>query len=202
VAYKILPAKLKGFFKMRTFLLVSTSFTLGMLAGCSGQSVGAHGEATSSRQTTPPLTNAAVDALNTWWQKATYASAPEKPGTVTPAHKTTGVNGRVYMTPKHVQTKQEYEEEVEDIRWQDHRRSVVLGFTVTGQTVTVITTLSRASTYALNPLDPRDAQELCHDLGSFVWSKENRHFGLEEIKVTGAHGELLSSRVGLRGKVQ
>jgi hypothetical protein len=65
-----------------------------------------------------------------------------------------------------------------------------------------MTNLARNSTYIENPIDKRDAQELCHDLGAFVWAKEYRHWGLNNIKIVGPKGELLSSRIGLAGKVQ
>ena len=77
-----------------------------------------------------------------------------------------------------------------------HKRALVQGFNVKGQTVTVITNLTR------DPVDINDAQELCHNLGAFVWANDNRHFGLQDIRVTGANGELLSYRTGLSGKVR
>jgi fructosamine-3-kinase len=137
-----------------------------------------------------------VDALNTWWKEFSYSAPPVKAGTVTPAHTITSKNGRVYNIPKHVQTKKEAEDEAEDARYMEHKRTLVQGFSVKGQTVTVLTNLTR------NPVDISDAKELCHDLGAFVWANQNRHFGLQGIKVTDARGELLSSRVGLGGQVQ
>jgi hypothetical protein len=139
---------------------------------------------------------AAVDALNNWWREFTYSSPPVKAGTVTPAHAMTSKSGRVYKVPKHVQTKKEAQDEAEDAEYMDHKRSLVRGFSVAGHTVTVITNLTR------DTVDFHDAQELCHNLGAFVWANENRHFGLQDIKVTGVHGELLSFRIGLRGNVQ
>ena len=144
---------------------------------------------------------AIVASLNAWWKKTTDSEAPEKPGTVTPG-RTITVKGRAHNVPKHVQTKAEYQEEEEDFRWNEHRRSIVTGFSVTRDTVSVMTTLTRSSTYVLNPMDIRDAQELCHELGAFLWTKENRHWGLNNIMIVGGTGELLSSRTGLAGKVQ
>jgi hypothetical protein len=104
--------------------------------------------------------------------------------------------------PRHVQTGKEYREEVEDARWQEHRRSIVKAFSVTRDTVTVTTNLTRDSVYALNPTDRRDSHELCHELGAFVWGSEYRHWGLSNIRIVGASGELLSSRTGLAGRVE
>ncbi len=144
---------------------------------------------------------AVIADLNGWWKKETYAPTPEKPGTVTPG-RTITIKGRTRTIPKHVQTKAEYDEQVKDAKWQEHRRTVVLGFQVAGDTLTVVTNLSRNSIYLDNPIDKRDAQELCHDFGAFVWSKEYRHWGLNSIRVIGPSHELLSSRIGLSGKVQ
>jgi hypothetical protein len=165
-------------------------FIFGILSGCSMAT-------TDKAASDAPV----VAALNTWWREATYAPPPVKAGSVTSAHTIT-IKGRVHNVPRHVQTQKEYEDEAEDARYADRRRSLVLGFSVTGHRVTVITNLSRNSTDIRNPIDIRDAQEICHDLGAFVWANANRHFGLESIKVTGANGELLSSRIGLSGKVQ
>ena len=77
-----------------------------------------------------------------------------------------------------------------------------MGFSVAADTVTVKTNLTRNSIYPGNPLDKRDAQELCHELGAFVWAKDYRHWGLNNIQVAGLNGEILSSRSGLAGKVQ
>ena len=82
------------------------------------------------------------------------------------------------------------------------------GFSVKGQTVTVLTNLTGSE--PLHPSDwdlPRralasDAQDLCHMLGGFLWRTDNRHLGLENIEVRGAHGELLSSRIGIDGNIQ
>lgn len=156
----------------------------------------------SSASSADSARDAAVVAdLDAWWKKATYSPAPEKPGTVTPGRTITS-KGRAHSVPRHVQTKAEYQEEAEDFRWNEHRRSIVTGFSVTRDTVSVMTTLTRNSTYALNPMDIRDAQELCHDLGAFLWARENRHWGLNNIRIVGGSGELLSSRTGLAGKVQ
>ena len=121
---------------------------------------------------------------------------PEKPGTATPAHTIT-IKGKPRLLPRHVQTNAEYQEQLKDFEWQEHRRSIVTGFRVSNSTVTVLTKATRNSTYDLNPMDKRDAQELCHDLGAFIWASENRHWGLENIRVLGASGALLSSRTGL-----
>jgi len=71
---------------------------------------------------------------------------------------------------------------------------MVRGFRTEGSTFLVLTNLA--------PANAKDAQELCHMAGSFIWANENRHFGLEGIKVVGAGGELLPSRFGLRGDVR
>jgi hypothetical protein len=162
-----------------------------MLSGCAQ-------ETPANVQTEPDTRNdGALEALNAWWKEAVPdPPPPTKAGTVTPAHTITLKTGRVLAIPRHVQTKQEADEQAEDARWVDHERATVQGFNVKGQTVTVITNLTRG------PADIRDAQELCHNLGGFVWANENRRFGLQNIKVTGANGELLASRTGLSGKVQ
>ena len=139
---------------------------------------------------------AAATALNRWWEAETQHPAPVRAGTVTPAHTINSTTGRSYAIPQHVQTKKEAEDEAADARWQDHRLAIVKGFSVRGNTVTVITNLTGA------PTDSRDAQDLCHEHGAFVWANDNRHFGMQDIRVTGANGELLSSRIGLRGTVQ
>jgi hypothetical protein len=145
---------------------------------------------------------AAVAALNAWWKETTSdVPVPEKPGTVTPAQTIT-IKGKPHLVPRHVQTEAEYNEQLKDFEWQKHMRSIVTGFRVSNNTVTVLSNATRNSTYDLNPLDVRDAQELCHDLGGFVWARDNRHWGLENIMVLGVGGELLSSRTGIRGKVQ
>jgi hypothetical protein len=139
---------------------------------------------------------AAVAALNNWWKEFTYSAPPVKPGTVKPAHTITSKSGKVYNIPKHVQTQKEYEAEAADARFADHKRSLVQGFSVKGQTVTVLTRLTRS------PANIREARELCMNLGAFVWGTPTRHFGLQDIKITGLGGEVLSYRIGLAGKVQ
>lgn len=163
-----------------------------LLAGCSYRP-------TNSAPTRNP---AAEAALNAWWEGSFSPGGfqPERPGTVTPAHTIT-VMGRVRQIPKHVQTKEEYAEELKDYLWEQHRRGIVKGFRAEGNTVIVITNLTQSSTYNLNPIDERDAQELCHELGSFVWGKADRRWGLKNIRVLGGNGELLSLRNGL-GNVQ
>jgi hypothetical protein len=89
-----------------------------------------------------------------------------------------------------------------DDRWAEHKRSILKGFSVHGDTVTVMTNLTRNSTYNLNNFDKRDAQDLCHELGPFLWEKKHRVWGLNNIRIVGAGGELLSYRNGLAGKVQ
>jgi flagellar biosynthesis component FlhA len=146
--------------------------------------------------------NAAVVAdLNAWW-KSSEVSQPEKLGTITPAHTITTRQGAVLQIAKHIQTEQEYAEQLDDYHWDQHRRSIVKDFGVSVDTVTVLTNLTRNSTYDLNPIDKRDAQELCHELGSFVWANQGRRWGLKNINILGANGELLSRRNGLAGKVQ
>jgi hypothetical protein len=159
----------------------------GALAGCS--------HATPQAEPDAP-NDAAVNALNVWWKEFTASAPPMKAGTVTPAHTIISSKGRVYQIGKHVQTKQEAEQEAEDARFLIRKRALVQGFSVRGKTVTVMTNLTR------DPVDVYDAEELCHDLGAFVWANNNRHFGLQNIKISGPHGELLSSRSGLSGKVQ
>ena len=62
---------------------------------------------------------AARTAVNTWWKYLTYAPPPVKAGTVKPASTFT-FGGRIHKVPKHVQTRKEYEEEVEDARYWLH----------------------------------------------------------------------------------
>ena|ERR1035438_3996179 len=175
---------------MKSFVALPLAVVSCMLAGCSDAS-------DDSAQNT-----AAVAALNAWWKNTTSdAPVPEKPGTVTPAHTIT-IKGKPHLVPRQVQSKAEYEEQLKDFEWQEHMRSIVTGFRVSDNTVTVLSNATRDSTYDLNPMDKRDAQELCHELGAFIWASENRHWGLENIKVLGAGGELLSSRSGLRGNVE
>lgn len=149
---------------------------------------------------------AAVDALNAWWKEATYTTPPVKAGTITPPHTITSTNGRAYAIPRHVQTRQEAEDEVEDARWAEHLRAIVRGFSVRGQTVTVLTNLTGADPLHASLDLPggaltSDAQDLCHMLGGFVWRSDNRSLGLGNIEIRGANGELLSYRIGLSGKV-
>jgi len=177
-------------------LTTAAIFMFGILSGCSSA-------------TTDNAANdaAAVEALSAWWKEATYTTPPVKGGAVTPPHTITSTNGRVHAIPRHVQTEQEAADEVEDARWAAHLRAIVRGFSVRGQTVTVLTNLTGGE-----PLHPSfdlpgealtsDAQDLCHMLGGFVWRSDNRHFGLENIEVRGAQGELLSSRIGIDGKVR
>jgi hypothetical protein len=145
---------------------------------------------------------AAVAAVNAWWKEATSgAPVPEKPGTVTPAHTIT-IKSKPRLIPRHIQTRTEYDEQVKDLQWEEHMRSIVTGFRVSNDTVTVLTNVTGNSTYDLNPMDKLDAQELCHELGAFIWARDNRHWGLENIRVLGPGGELLSSRTGLKGSVE
>jgi hypothetical protein len=150
---------------------------------------------------------AAVDALNAWWKDATYSKPPVKAGTVTPTQTITSPNGRVQTIPRHVQTRQEAEAEVEDARWAQHLRAIVRGFSVGDGTVTVLTSLTGAeaphpSSDLPGAVLESDAQELCHILGGFVWANDNRRFGLENILIKGADGQVLSHRIGIRGKVR
>jgi hypothetical protein len=177
-------------------------FIFGILSACSVATTHDAANATDNAANDA----AAVEALDKWWKALTYRSPPVKVGTVTPAH-TISLYGRVHAIPRHVQTRQEAEDEAEDTRWAQHLRAVVRGFNVRGQTVTVSTNLTGAE-----PLHPyfdlpgeapeSDAQDLCHMLGTFVWSSENRSFGLENIEVRGIRGQLLSSRIGINGKLQ
>jgi hypothetical protein len=173
-------------FKCSTMALVFLVVTL----GCSHQPNGT------------PRNAAAEAALNVWWE-GTFSDGvqPEKPGTVTPAHSITIKGGRVLRIGKHIQTKEEHDEQQKDLLWEQHRRSVVKGFRVEQDTVIVLTNLTENSTYDGNPIDKRDAQEVCHELGNFVWGKADRRWGLKNIRVFGGNGELLSLRNGL-GNVQ
>jgi hypothetical protein len=156
-----------------------------------------------SHQPNGTTRNATAEAdLNVWWE-STFSDGvqPEKPGTVTPAHSITIKGGRVLQIGKHVQTKEEYDEQQKDLLWEQHRRSIVKGFRVEQDTVIVLTNLTKKSTYDLNPIDKRDAQEVCHELGNFVWGKADRRWGLKNIRILGGNGELLSLRNGL-GNVQ
>ena len=144
---------------------------------------------------------AAVDALNTWWKESNYSPPPIQAGTVQPAHTITSKQGRVYKVPEHVQTKKEADDEARDALYMEHRRALVRSFSVKGKTVTVLTNLTRDSANILDPQPPStsDAQTLCQDLGGFVWANPYRHFGLEDIEITGVQGELLSFRNGRAG---
>jgi hypothetical protein len=156
-----------------------------------------------SHQPNGTTRNATAEAdLNVWWE-GTFSDGvqPEKPGTVTPAHSITIKGGRVLQIGKHVQMKEEYDEQQKDLLWEQHRRSIVKGFRVEQDTVIVLTNLTKKSTYDLNPIDKRDAQEVCHELGNFVWGKADRRWGLKNIRILGGNGELLSLRNGL-GNVQ
>jgi hypothetical protein len=175
---------------MRSLVAFPLAIVFCMLAGCSG----ARDDSAQNA--------AAAAALNAWWEETTSQTpVPAKPGTVTPAHTIT-IKGKPHLLPKHVQTRVEYEEQLKDFQWQEHMRSIVTGFRVSNNTVTASTNSTRNSTYDLNPIDKRDAQELCHELGAFIWANENRHWGLVNIRVLGHGGELLSSRTGLRGSVE
>jgi hypothetical protein len=158
-----------------------------VLVGCSG--------------TTEAENSEAVAALNAWWQKTTSAQVPEKPGTVTQAHTMT-VLGKPLFIPRHVQTKAEYVEQLKDFQWTTHIRSIVKGFRVSTNTVIVLTTLASNSSHELSPSDKQDARDICVQVGGFIWSGKNRHWSLENIRVLGGNGELLSSRTGLRGKIE
>ena len=72
-------------------------------------------------------------------------------------------------------------------------RAMVRGFGAEGNTLLVLTNLT--------PTERKDAQELCHMAGGFIWAKDNRHFGLDSINVLGARNERLSYRIGLKGDV-
>jgi hypothetical protein len=65
-------------------------------------------------------------------------------------------------------------------------------------TLIVQTTLTKASHSLLDHAPgSTDSQELCSEMGGFVWANENRHFGLQNIEIIGVQGEVLSSRTGL-----
>lgn len=113
---------------------------------------------------------AAIDALNKWWKQSSEVPAAQKAATITPAQTFSAKSGKVYSLPKHDQT-------------------TVIGFKTEGNIVVVLTNLTPAQT--------KEAQDLCHDVSGFVWANENRHFGLDDIKVLGARNDLLAFRVGL-----
>jgi hypothetical protein len=150
--------------------LAAAAFAV-MLAGCAQRNV------------------AAKEAAGKWWNEFTTAAKPEPAGTVTPANTTVSKTGKTYTVPSHVQTADEAAQEAGDADFTAHKRASVKGFTVKGQTITVST--------GLGDLDISEARDLCRDLGAFVWAKENRHFGIENIVITGLNGDVLSSREGL-----
>jgi hypothetical protein len=135
----------------------------------------------------------ALTALQSWWEQSNPVEPPVKAGTRIPAY-TIPARGGLFHAAEHVQTKQEEADQTDDYRFFEHRRTIVQGFRVDGETVTVITNLTR------NAVGIADAEDLCHVLGLFVWSK--REFGLENIKVIGSDESLLASRRGLRGEVK
>jgi hypothetical protein len=132
-------------------------------------------------------------ALHSWWKQNNPVEPPVKVGTRFPAHTIT-VRGRVVNVGASVWTKEDAANQAEDGRFVEHRLAIVQGFRVNGETVTVVTNLTR------DAAGIADAEDLCHNLGTFVWS--NRQFGLENIKVIGSDESLLASREGLRGKVK
>ncbi len=172
---------------MRANPLASAIFALSMLSGCSQA---------------PPSPNdiAAVDALNKWWKDSNYTPPPEKAGTARPAQTITSKKGRVYKMPAYVQTKKEAEDEAH-ARYLERSQALIRGFSVKGKTVTAFTTLTRNGVSILDHDLPStsDAQSLCQDLSSFVFGKPTDQFGLENIEIAGAQGELLSSRNGIVG---
>ena len=113
---------------------------------------------------------------------------------MTEARTITLKNGKTVHLKRHVVSAGEVAEAQEDTRFMKHKRSLVTGFSVKGKTVFVLTNLTSASR--------EDAQELCHNLGAFVFAKTYRQFGLENITVLGSKAEILSSRMGLRGNVR
>jgi len=132
-----------------------------------------------------------MNALNKWWKEINYAATPVKAGTVIPAETITSKTGRVIKVPRHVQTKEDAEEQSADFQFVTRNLATVRGFSVHGETVTVETNLSDGVDG-----DYR-AREICRSLGGFVWANENRHYELQDIKVVGTRGEILSSRIGL-----
>lgn len=173
----------------RAWFTVLAVFTFGILPGCS--------------QGPTPDDLAAVDALNKWWKESNFTPPPQKPGTIT-LPTTFTYKGKVVPVRKHVQTVKEFQDETVDAQFMERRQALIRGFSVKGKTVTALTNLTRDSVSILDHdrLSTNDAQALCQSLGGFVWANQNRHFGLEDIKITGANGELLSSRFGITGKVQ
>jgi hypothetical protein len=155
-------------------------------------------------RTTPPIVDHmaeeercrdAVAALDAWWKDVTFAIKPTKAGTVTPAHTFT-YKGRTRDIPRHVQTKAEEAEEISDAKWAVEHRALVQRFTIKGNAVVVMTTLTR------QPVADLQAEQLCHELGGFVWANENwSKYGLENIQIVGSDGTPLAGREGLKGNV-
>jgi len=137
---------------------------------------------------------AIVEAANQWWQATLTTVPPEKTGTVTPAHEIRTKSGKVYKIKRHVQTQAEELDQLEDQRWANRLRAMVKGFGAEGNTLLVMTNLA--------PNDSKGAQELCRMAGGFIWSRDMRHFGLENVTVMGARNERLSYRIGLHGDVR
>jgi len=136
---------------------------------------------------------AAAESVTKWWRETFHGHAVERAGAVTEPHTIVARNGRVFNIKRHVQTKQEEQAETDDSTVMAYEGSLVTGFEVKGNTVLVHSHLTSAK---LN-----DAQQICHDLGGWVWAKDNRSFGVENIKVLGSSGEILSYRYGLQGNV-
>jgi hypothetical protein len=137
---------------------------------------------------------AIVEAASQWWQATVTTIPPEKAGTVTPAHEIRTKSGKVYKIKRHVQTRAEELDQLEDQRWANRLRAMVRGFGAEGNTLLVMTNLA--------PDHTKDAHELCRMAGGFIWSRDMRHFGLENVTVTGVRNERLSYRIGLNGGVQ
>jgi hypothetical protein len=135
----------------------------------------------------------AETALKAWWEQNNPVEAPVKVGTRFPAHTIT-VRGRVVNVGASVWTEEDAANQAKDARFVEHRLAIVQSFRINGETVTVVTHLTG------DAAGIADAEELCHFLGLFVWSK--REFGLENIKVIGSDESLLASRRGLRGEVK
>jgi hypothetical protein len=154
---------------------------------------------TSANAASELATAITVDHL---WRETWNVPKPTKAGIVTPAH-SFPIKGRSIWVPMHVQTVEEEQSEIKDARYMRYMGKLVKSFVVRGQTVTALTDLTARSTIPADLAvdDRRAAQEICHSLGAFVWARKNRQFGLENIKVTGSHGELLAYRFGLQGRV-
>jgi len=87
-----------------------------------------------------------------------------------------------------------------DARYLVRRKNLVRAFNVTGNTVSLQTNLTRESRTMLDHSPTStDAQELCREMGGFVWANPNRHFGLKNIEIVGIQGDILSTRKGIRG---